>query len=650
MFSAVVICVLASSLVSSVCAAGPYGEAPMLRKLVEEGKLPPVEERLPDQPSIVRPYEKVGVYGGQMNTVTGMAGILHESQYMVYEPLLRFASDGTTIVPNVVTRWEMGDDSRSITLYLRKGMRWSDGVPVTVDDVLFAWYDVFLNEDLNVRAPSAFVVAGEPMEIQRMDDYTFRLVFKEPYGSVPYFLTRTMAWNSLIQPKHYLKAYHPKYTPRDKIMTVVNERDFTHWFELFKDVNHTQRSLNNQTPPDYPTISAWRVASVPSTGHVILERNPYYWKVDPEGNQLPYIDRIHSTYVGNPEARNLTFVTGDIDFGGSYTRFEDSPLFLSNRKKGRYSVYFWEENQGSRVAYFFNQTHPDPVLRKIFQDRRFRAALSLAINRQEINDIVYFGKCRPRQLTVNPTCSFLEPEFEKSYADYNPEEAGRLLDQVGLHTKPGGHWRYLPDGRQLVIACDVYGIEPYRKTTELVKEHWGAVGVLLNWRVAGDSLIWIRVSGNEAHVFCTADDVATDVMVLNEPLYGVAYWAPLWSRWLGTEGKHGEAPPRTIRDLYRMWEDLRATGDPQERVRLGKGLIRSQADNLWGIGTVGGTLNPIVVSRRLHNVPQYMKDSNGDIVYVQDEHGNVRPRLALWGWPWLATFLHHPEQFYIEQE
>ena len=619
----------------------------MLRKLVEQGKLPPVEQRLPEQPAVVEPYEKIGVYGGRMRTVTGSPDNLSEVQYMVYEPFLRFAADGVTIVPNVVTHWELSEDAKSITLFLRRGMRWSDGVPVTVEDVLFAWYDVFLNKDVYPTSmiPPAFKPGGKPMEIERIDDFTFRLVFAEPYGAICYSLTRTAGANRLLQPKHYLKNYHPKYAPLEEIMAKAKQAGFSSWSELFKEVNYPSRvisgTLSPRTPRDFPTISAWHVFEVPASGNTILRRNPYYWKVDPEGNQLPYIDSIHSTYIGNPEARNLEYVTGDVDFAAIYCRLENTPLFLKNRRKGGYRTYLWQENQGSRVAYYFNQTHRDPVLRSIFGDRRFRFALSLAIDRQEINEIVYFGKCRPRQDTVNRICSFFEPEFEKAYAEYDPDRANQLLDEMGLKRKGVSGWRYRPDGKQLTITLDVFAAEPYMKTTQLVKEYWQEVGVLLNWRITQGSLVELRLLGNLMDVVGFPNDGATDISVLSKSMLGIDKWAPLWHKWLYSQDKEGEEPPQQIKDLYKLWGDLRQVTDPQERIRLGKKLLRSQAENLWAIGTVGESLRPVIVSNRLHNVPQFIRDKDGQL---------LKEERALWGIPWLATCLHHPEQFYIKED
>lgn len=631
------------SLVPSMRLSAAYQEAPMLKKLVQAGKLPPIAERLPDEPMIVSPYDQIGTYGGRMQILTGMPQFLVDASHLLFEPLLRFAADGTTIVPNVAKSWQMSADGKSCTIYLHKGMRWSDGVPVTVDDVLFAWEDVLLNKDLTPIMPPILQPGGKPMKIERVDDYTFRLIFEESYGALPYFLTRTINDPSLVIPKHYLKNYHPKYTPIEKIMEITRQRGFEHWFQLFKDVNHTVRRLSDQMPADYPVLSPWHVVESPAIGHAILERNPYYWKIDPQGNQLPYIDSIHSVYIGNPEARNLKLASGEIDFGGaSYARLENTPLFLSGRKNGNYDVYFWKENQGTRVAFYFNQTHEDPELRKVFQDKRFRIALSHAINRQEINEVLYFGKCMPRQNTVNRVCSYFESEFETAYIDYDPDKAQRILDEMGLKRKGKGGWRKLPNGKTLVITLDVPPSEPYMKTTELVKEYWQAIGVLLNYRIVQSELLNRRMEGNKHDVMVYPNDTATDIMVMSAPMLGIDYWGRLWYLWYMTQGndQKGEEPPQHIKDLYETWMQMRRTVDTQERIRLGKKIVRAQAENLWSIGTVGETITPIIVSNRLGNVPKWMLDENGK---------PIEGTPALNGWPWLESFLHHPEQWFIRQ-
>jgi len=610
-----------------VCFGVEYREAPMLRALVEAGELPPVGDRLPDHPPVIEVIDRIGVHGGEIRTITPVATWLVEEVYMMREPFVRFAADGVTIEPNVIESWELAEDARSILLQLRKGMRWSDGAPVTTDDVLFAWHDVLLNKDITPIPPSNFVVGGEPMRLEVLDAMRFRLSFNQPYGSVLYALIQTVNDSSLLMPKHYLKRFHPAYEPIEEISSIVSARGFDHWFELFRDVNHTVRLTSGQTSPDYPTLGAWCVVDTPSSGHVILERNPYYWKVDREGNQLPYINRIHSEYVGTEESRNLLYISGEIDF--AQNAMQNAPLLLSNRDRGNYSVRFWREIQGSRVTLFLNQTHPDPAFRDLFQNPRFRIALSLAIDRGEINEILHFGKCNPRQWTVNRASSFYEPEWERSYADYNPDEANRILDELGLKRKGPQGWRHFENGRQVIINPVVIegGFRP--ETMELVADYWAEIGVLLSWRVVRTELVMTKRDGNLLDLAVYPCESSSDIGLIFHPLLQINYWAPLWSDWFRSDGNRGEKPPAKIQSLWQVWMRMRQTGDRTERIRLGKEIVRSQSENLYGIGLVGGTMNAILVSNRLKNVP-------GDDVLV--------------GWPFGVASLYHAEQFFVNEK
>ncbi len=612
-------------LIAIACHGNEYGEAPMLKKRVEAGELPPVQERLPANPPVVEVIESIGRYGGEIRTITPVATWLVEEVYMMREPLLRFASDGVTIKPNVAERWELAKDARSILVQLREGMRWSDGKPVTTEDVRFAWEDVLLNKDITPVPPANFVVDDEPMGLEVLDATRFRLSFRKPYGSVLYALIQSVNDAALLMPKHYLRRYHPKYAPMDEITATASDRGFDHWFELFRDVNHTVRLISAQTSPDYPTLGAWRVMETPVSGHVILERNPYYWKVDPKGNQLPYINRIHSEYVGTEETRNLLYVSGEIDF--AQTPMQNAPLLLSNRERGNYSVRFWHEIQGSRVTLFLNQTYPDPVFRELFQNPQFRIALSLAIDRKEINEILFFGKSNPRQWTVNPASSFYDPQWEKSYAEHDPAEANRILDELGLVRKGPQGWRHLPDGRQVIINPVVIegGFRP--QSMELVADYWSEIGVLLSWRVVRTELVMTKRDGNLLDLAVFPCESSSDIGLIFHPLLQINYWAPLWSDWFHSKGRLGEEPPRKIQALWATWTRMRETGDKKERIHLGKEIVESQSENLYGIGLVGSSMNAVLAANRLQNVP-------GDGVLV--------------GWPFGVASLYHAEQFFVE--
>ena len=625
-----VVCVVASCLSDRAIGTGPFAEPPALGDEVRAGNLPPVRERLPREPAVVDTGGKIGRYGGRMRVISSTPNQLSELSVILPEPLLRFDPDGRTVVPNVARHWELSDDGTSITIHLRAGMRWSDGEPVTVDDVLFAYDDVLRNEAITPVFPSRYLVGGEPMEVERIDDTTFRMRFAEPYGAIAYMLTHARGPEALLLPKHWLRRFHPRYRSESQLADLAREHGFSSWQELFRDRNALSKpwGVTPQTAPDYPTLSAWNVASVPSPGHVVLERNPYYWKVDREGNQLPYIDSIVSTQISQKEAQSIEIISGKVDLAAMEGPFEDAPLFLSHRQRGGYRVHFWECNWGTRVACYLNQTVRDPVLRDIFQNRDFRIALSLGINRQEINEVLYFGQCMPRQLTVNRVCSYFEESFVHVHAEYDLDRANRMLDEIGLKRRRPGGWRLRPDGKILAISCPVLngGFRP--QTAELIKDYWEDLGILVAVRIMEPTLWFTRAQANSLDILLRPDDVATDVMVLSTMVYGIQHWGRTWFMYLNSQGRTGEKPPDRIMELYEIWLRMRSTTDVSQRAALGRQLIRSQAENLWGIGTVGRNTRPIIVSNRLKNVP-----SDG-----------------LWGYPWLATALHHPEQFFLEED
>lgn len=607
--------------------AADYRESPMLEQLVEQGELPPVEQRLPEEPLVVHPIRELGRYGGELQIPSRDVLEMYEMRYWLFEPMLRFATDGRTLLPNVARKWEVSEDGKSITVYLRKGMRWSDGHPVTVADVLFAYEDVILNSNITPVIPAQYQVGGKPLKMEAIDDYTFRLHFDEPFGAFPYFLTHTVQIKSLLMPKHYLMQFHAKYTPEEELKAQARKRGFSHWFQLFVEQNFAGEKVpSSKTPAEFPVVAAWHVVDTPVMGNVMLERNPYYWKVDPKGHQLPYIDRAHSRAVNSIEALNLTLVSGSVDFATSAVHMDNTPLFLSGARNGKYSVYFWECNHGTWTGYYFNQTYPEPGLRRIFQDKRFRQAMSLAINRKEINKVLYFGKANPQQLTVSPVCSYYEPQYAQSYAQFDPQAAKKLLDEMGLKPKTPGGWRTRHDGSPLRILLEAPSMaQPSRIINELVTEYWQNVGVRADVRFIDGPLYRTRFDGNALQMAITLDDVATDITVLSEPLYGIRIWGPLWYRWFQSGGSKGEEPPEHIKDYYGLWQQMRRTIDHQERITLGKQFIGLQAEHLFGIGTAGRILQPVIVSNRLRNVP----------------------KRSLSGWPWLATFHHYPEQFYL---
>lgn len=606
-----------------------YKEAPELAARVAAGELPPVEERLPEEPLVVKTVDKIGTYGGTLRLVTAAPDESLEVLLMVKEPPVWYDYDGNTIIPGWAKSWEFSEEGKVITLYMRKGMKWSDGHPVTTEDVQFAYEDVINNEDLTPVFPSQWVVGGERMKLEIVDDYTFRLRFAKPFLAVPIFLTHAID-GVLLQPAHYLKEFHIKYADKAKLDEMVEEGDYTDWAQMFVRKNWTLGSTSNiNCPVDYPVISMYQTAGSPSVGILLYKRNPYYWKVDEEGNQLPYIGGARDIYVSNPEAKNMKIINGEIDFVALWSMAEDSILYYENEERGDYTVHPWVTSFTTRVPFTLNQTMPqDPVLQKLHRNRFYRIALSLAIDREQINDIVFGGAIMPSQDTAVYTESFYKPEWSYAYSEYDPELANLILDSIGLEERDSDGWRLRSDGERLEYNVGCVEAGPDDEETEIISRNWIEIGIKMNFRVITPELEEQRMLANEFQIGVGQGGVGVMGDILNEAplgLRGIGSVGPLWKRWFDTDGEKGEEPPKEVQELYAKWRTMKEVDD-ETRNEIATEFYEFQAKNLYIIGTVARSMRPLIVSNRLKNVPM----------------------VAGWGW-WLGQRMASPEQFYIEE-
>ncbi|MHC4251716.1 MAG: ABC transporter substrate-binding protein, partial [Planctomycetota bacterium] len=601
-----------------------FSESPALADAVARGELPPVKERLPEDPIVVEPLEGTGRHGGTAivfstsNTGWGEGGILNN-----IEPPLRICPEVRRTIPNLARDWEYSEDGRTFTLFLRKGIRWSDGHPHTADDYLFWFEHMQMNKDLTPIRSAPWNTA----RVEKLDRYTVRYSFEKPH---PFFVKELAHHgNYWSRPGHYLKKYHADFVPKDELEEKARELGFQDWVGYFGKMQST-------TDPEVncPTLQAFVVES---QGLNILTgvRNPYYPKVDTEGRQLPYIDRIMALVVQDQEMMTAKACTGQATIAGVQTKLDDIPLFKRGEKKCGYETYIWNRLHGVDVAIQPNQTCEDPGLREVFRDVRFRRALSVAINRDEINQTVYFGRGTPRQTCVIPSSSFYEENFATAYAHHDPAEARRLLDEMGVVDRDGDGRRDRADGGPLNITLEWTPMEtPKGPTMELVIEHWREVGLDISLRQISGPLQNERARGNLMHMTLWHADRSTDILFPPEPFWFVPmrrHWEvsiwPMWALWFLTDGEKGEEPTEEAMKLVRWWREMRTCMDAERRLELGKNILRSHAENLWTIGTVGLAPHPIIVSDRLKNVP----------------------RRGYWGWDCRWSFPYHPESWWLDE-
>jgi peptide/nickel transport system substrate-binding protein len=582
-----------------------FNEAPQLADLVRQGKLPPVEQRLPKNPLVVTPYEEIGQYGGTWRRAwLGLSDQWGPNKICV-EHLVMFDKGGTKVLPNVAESWKISKDAKVYTFKLREGIRWSDGTPLTTDDVMFWYEDVLLNKELTPTISTWLTSGGKPCEIEKIDTYQFRVKFAEPN---PLFLINIckQGGNAFFLPKHYMKQFHPKYTTKEKLDAMTKEAGYQFWYQLFdaKGMNSNAWLQNSELPVLYP----WRSVTPPTSTNMIFERNPYYWKIDPAGNQLPYIDRISHALVENREMITMKAVAGEIDMQTRHISLPDYTLLMENRAKGNYRVLQWKQGVGSDVMICLNQNVKDPVLRKIFEDRRFRQALSIGINREEIWKLIYLGMGKPRQSSLISGVAFYDPEWEKAYAEYDPKKANEILDRIGLTKRDKDGFRLRPDGKTLALTITfpsgIFGA--WADVLQMVEKYWEAVGVKVAIQPVERSLYTTR---------CTAGDLEIGVWnfdrnaaVMSDPgrLLGTVTdgpWAPLYGLWYTSRGKSGEEPQGDIRKIYELWDKVTVTADEKQRDRLFKEIINLHKRNIWMIGIVGELPQPVIVKNNFRNVP-----------------------------------------------
>ena len=597
-----------------------FRQSPVLDELVAAGELPPVAERLPDDPVVVEPFGEIGRYGG-----TARLFFAGESLINVPEGVLRPGPQMRLNLPNFAAKAEYLNGARTLRITLRPGHKWSDGHPVTADDYAF-WFDrVLMNEELTPVVEPRFKGA----QIEKHNAYSFSYHFPQP---MPLFVNH-LAHNSsrLVMPAHFMRRYHPDFTDPAQLEREAEELGLQDWLTYFGAVNSTTDLIHFNRP----VLTAYVLVSRTST-RALLRRNPYYFKVDPEGNQLPYIDYLEVQRVDSPEIMAAKASTGQVDFAGRQFMTADIPLFKRFEQYNDYSTYVWPRPYGSDVVLQFNLNHPDEGLRRIFQDVRFRRAMSLAINREEINDIVYFGYGVPRQLTVVSASRYFEPEFATAWAEFDPARANALFDEMGLVDRDGDGRRERLDGKPLQITLEyMIGETPKQVTLDLVTAHWREVGVNVNLKQISGSLQRIRAKAGLMDMTIWHADRNADILFPIEPYWYVptnggweqSQWSK-WTRWYFSDGALGWEPPAQIKELIGWWETLRRTTDEEERIAMGKKILRSQAENLWALGVIGLGPHPVVVSRKLRNVPPQ----------------------GYWGWDSRWTWPYYPETWYLEEE
>jgi peptide/nickel transport system substrate-binding protein len=572
-----------------------YGEAPALADMVAAGDLPAVAERLPENPLVVLPVKSVGQYGGTW--YRGWRGIndFHCFGRIVYDPMLRWPRDPKDPVqPGLAESWEWSADGTELTLHLRQGLKWSDGAPFSVDDIIFWWEDIENDPEITPAPHAEWVVNGEPMTLERIDDTTIMLKFAGPNGLAE---TVGLAFHGnqwplgferfgFFAPRHYLEEFHPKYN------TSASYEDF--------------EAKAWEYNPERPAMTPWIITQWEEGGdHMIATRNPYYWKVDVEGNQLPYIDEVYFYLVEDNTAINTLALAGKIDMQHRGIDLAQYPVYQEQAEAGNYHMLLWPQAQASGLTFFPNQSYSDPAYRELLQDFKFRQVLSQAIDRDTINEVMFLGQAEPQTISVVKDSALYQADIANIYGEFDPALATSLLDEIGLPVGADG-MRTFADGSPLQLVIETsYTAGSLYDGVELVAEWWRAIGLDTRVETMSRDVYWPKACANEVMIAVWTTDRGLVPMV--DPIYQMPFdersWiAPAFGIWYKTGGAEGEAPNADLKQLMDLYDQYRATVDPAEQLKIGKEMVRLTTTNLNVIETAGMAPGPVVVKNYFHNV------------------------------------------------
>jgi peptide/nickel transport system substrate-binding protein len=622
-----------------------YNEPPLLQVRVAAGDLPPVAERLPEAPLVVGGREASGDYGGEVRMIHYGTDVFYSNYDLNAERFLVFSDlDLRTIVPNIFESYEVSPDAREWTLRLRRGMKWSDGTPLTMEDVRFWWEDISNDPEVNPWDWEwQFRFGGERVKLEFLDETTFKLTFAKPFGSFAMHLTRWEPGFHFLCPSHYLKQFHARYTDQAALEALAEEAGLEGWVALFWEKMGFGIGIwtGPQNWRESPTLSPWIIVDNPQEGLYLWERNPYYWKVDQAGNQLPYFDSLRYDSIQTGDQMKLKLIQSELDLVGSMdVTIADYAYYKENEAQCNYMVGDLLSCLSDRYILFpqFYITD-EPVLTELTNHPNFVKALSVAIDRAEINESLFFGLARMGAASPMPGSKYYKEAYGSAWAQYDPDLANQHLDEMGLEQRDGDGFRLRPDGERLSYIIQHTGLRigpAAGKLTEMVTSYWRAVGIDAVTKEIDYALYSQRMYGAEVHCGVWHQDRVTDLLMPIEmnwfiPVSGGQGGASAkWAEWYLAEDRTAEGliePPAHIRQLYEWHDKMIEVASEEERVASGQKIFDWLAENPLAIGLVLECPAPVLYNKNLRNLP---------------------PSKAPLGWDTYGFSTYHPEAFFYQ--
>ncbi|GAA5162447.1 ABC transporter substrate-binding protein [Viridibacterium curvum] len=593
--------------------AAAFNEAPELAAEVKAGKLPPVAKRLPAQPEVIKPVQHVGTYGGVLRSALRGNGdgnaIL---RFISPQGLVRWDKDFSTVEPNLAESWSVNPDATEFTFKLRSGMKWSDGTPFSVEDILFAVNDLVGNPQFFPSAPSRYTTEGKFVKVEKVDDNTVRFKFTKSYRTFTEELATPLGQHPVMYPKHYCQKFHPKYNT--KIDEDIKAARVADWPALMRLKCGDLEVVTRWGNPDKPTMDPWVIAEPYNGGatRVLMRRNPYFWQVDTAGNQLPYIDKLEFKVISDIETIILAVINGQIDMQIRHIyNTQNLPLLTDNAAKGKYKMLLLPDINATGTAVFINQSTKNEKLRALFRNKDFRIALSLGMDRKEINDIVFLGQGEPWQIGPARANKFYNEKLAKQYTNYDPKAANEILDKMGFTQRDKDGFRQYPGGGKISMGVIVSLASQYQiDLLELLRKQYAKIGLDLQIQSSERTLYYDRANSNDYDL--SVDSLAGGYDPTQNPRGFLAIHPQesrqslLWVKWYESGGKQGEEPPASMKkrlQLYDQWKDAKTE---KEADALFRQILAIAADELEVLGTVSPPKANGIRSARLQNVYEKM--------------------------------------------
>ena len=559
----------------------------------------------PDEPRVLDDIPELGKPGGELRTLVGRARDTRLLYVFGHARLVGYDLE-LNLVPDILASYE-AQDGRVFTLHLRKGHRWSDGHPFTAEDFRFWWEDIANNPTLQPSGPEVRLLAGgEAPLVEILDELTVRYSWSRPN---PLFLPAIAATTAveIYRPAHYLEQFHERYADPASLTDLVKQTKSRDWVQLFLRKDRLEESDN----PDMPTLQPWRNTVAPPAQRFIAERNPHYHRVDSSGQQLPYLDQF-VLEVADPKLIPIKTGAGETDLQFRHLFLKDYTFLKSSEQRSGLRPRLWPEGRGAHLALFPNLNAKDEVWRNLFRDRRFREALSLGIDRELLSEFLYVGLAQPSNNSIIPQSPLFRPEYGQRCIGYDPEAAGRMLDELGLDRVDRRGVRLLPDGRPMEFTVETAGEDTEQvDVLELVRDQWREIGIIIHAKPSDRETLRNRIFAGETlmTIFYGIDNgLPTAAMPPREfaPTSQAeqAQW-PKWGQYYETKGGAGEPPdlPEAKR-LMALFEEWQGSFEPERQAAIWAEMLDLYTSQCFTLGLVQEVRQPLAVRGTLRNLPK----------------------------------------------